>query len=71
MYLNIFWILCLFIIKNNKKYLIVTSVFVFNTLTWMALMLHQSYRYVWYVPILVILLVISTVIYIKEQKVYE
>lgn len=71
LYINLFLISCLFIYKNNKKYFIVTSILMINTFTWLILMLHQSYRYLWYIPVLLFFIIISSTAYIKETKVNE
>lgn len=71
MYINLLLILCLFILKHNKKYFIITSVVLVNTFTWVILMLHQSYRYLWYVPVLVLFILLSSILYVKEKKINE
>lgn len=71
MYINLLLILCLFILKHNKKHFIITSVVLVNTFTWVILMLHQSYRYLWYIPVLVLFILLSSILYVKEKKVNE
>ena len=68
-YLIAFFALLLFWIKHNMmEYLLVASPLVGNVLISMLLVYHQSFRYVWFVQILVMMLVFLTIIQAKEQE---
>lgn len=68
-YLVMFLVLLLFWAKHNMvEYLLVAAPLVGNIFVSMLLVYHQSFRYVWFVQILVLMLVFFTIIQAKEQE---
>lgn len=68
-YLVVFLVLLLFWAKHNMmEYLLVAAPLVGNIFASMLLVYHQSFRYVWFVQILVLMLVFLTIIQAKQQE---
>lgn len=61
------------IVRKNKKFLIASIPLIWNTVALMLLLAHQSYRYVWYIPLCVMTLFILTITDKQnlQVKVYE
>ncbi len=46
-------------ITHNRKMLMIFLPYLGNTLTWVILMSHQSFRYVWYIQLLSMFILLS------------
>lgn len=56
--LSVILILCLYLIVKKSKLLVVTLPTIMGILFWVLFMIHQSYRYLWFVYVSLILLLI-------------
>ena len=67
-YLIFFFILAIFNLANRNKYFMVASIPLFwNTVALMLLTAHQSFRYVWYIPVCVFALSIFTFVDMAQK----
>ena len=73
-YLSVLLILTLFIKKNNKNLFYMYAPLVGNVGTWIVLLSYQTFRYIWFVQIIVLFIFLSSITFnnnktgIKEIK---
>ena len=67
MYMMILFILALFLWKNNRKLYPIYLPMLGNTATWVLLLAFQAYRYIWYIQVITMFIILFVIVFGKRK----